>query len=266
VDLGSAAGQNVSGSPASAPSHPAGVSGGVGGQANFEDESAGASLRPPAPAVQPDEAPRQGHHVELEARVEAPSVSYAYPSELGALDEQSATASSSPAAEAWPEDIWEAGGVASSAIRQGQHSPVQDRGDDNFSWGQPGTDRDASTGTDDSVIADPDRWSAVIPGSYASNDADPAAASDSVPVREEEPLAGVAGRGQGVLDMWQPPEGAPALMAGDQQERGMSAAQALEELAAKIRSGELAVPGYEPGMSDAAALTAALAAVLGIRR
>ena len=43
-------------------------------------------------------------------------------------------------------------------------------------------------------------------------------------------------------------------------------AEALELLAARIRSGELTVPGYEPGMSDAAALTAALAAVLGVRR
>jgi hypothetical protein len=43
-------------------------------------------------------------------------------------------------------------------------------------------------------------------------------------------------------------------------------AEALELLASRIRSGELTVPGYEPGMSDAAALTAALAAVLGVRR
>jgi len=59
----------------------------------------------------------------------------------------------------------------------------------------------------------------------------------------------------------QSPGSAPGATAGT-----TPVAEALEHLASRIRSGELTVPGYEPGMSDAAALTAALAAVLGVRR
>ena len=43
-------------------------------------------------------------------------------------------------------------------------------------------------------------------------------------------------------------------------------AEALEMLAQRLRRGELQAPLYRQGMSDAAALTAALASVLGIRR
>jgi hypothetical protein len=45
-----------------------------------------------------------------------------------------------------------------------------------------------------------------------------------------------------------------------------SAARALESLASRVRSGELVLPGYVPELGDAAALAAALAALLGIRR
>lgn len=45
-----------------------------------------------------------------------------------------------------------------------------------------------------------------------------------------------------------------------------SAARALETLAQRVRSGELVVAGYAPELGDAAALAAALAALLGIRR
>jgi len=59
----------------------------------------------------------------------------------------------------------------------------------------------------------------------------------------------------------------PPLSSGPGTTAGTTpVAEALELLASRIRSGELTVPGYEPGMSDAAALTAALAAVLGVRR
>jgi hypothetical protein len=43
-------------------------------------------------------------------------------------------------------------------------------------------------------------------------------------------------------------------------------ADALEAVARRIRSGELPVTGYEAGMGDAAALTAALGAVMGLRK
>lgn len=45
-----------------------------------------------------------------------------------------------------------------------------------------------------------------------------------------------------------------------------AAAAALETLARRIRDGELPIPGYAPGMGDAAALAAALASLLGLRR
>jgi hypothetical protein len=45
-----------------------------------------------------------------------------------------------------------------------------------------------------------------------------------------------------------------------------SAARALETLAQRVRSGDLLLPGYAPELGDAAALAAALAALLGIRR
>jgi hypothetical protein len=43
-------------------------------------------------------------------------------------------------------------------------------------------------------------------------------------------------------------------------------ADALEGLARRIRSGELPVAGYQAGMGDAAALTAVLSAVMGLRK
>lgn len=50
------------------------------------------------------------------------------------------------------------------------------------------------------------------------------------------------------------------------REHSESAARALETLAQRVRSGELVVAGYAPELGDAAALAAALAALLGIRR
>ena len=43
-------------------------------------------------------------------------------------------------------------------------------------------------------------------------------------------------------------------------------AQALELLARRVRDGEIVLAGYEPRLGDAAALAAALAALLGVRR
>lgn len=54
--------------------------------------------------------------------------------------------------------------------------------------------------------------------------------------------------------------------AGNSHANNESAARALEALAHRVRSGELALPGYVPELGDAAALAAALAALLGIRR
>jgi len=45
-----------------------------------------------------------------------------------------------------------------------------------------------------------------------------------------------------------------------------AAARALEALARKVRQGEIELPGYSSEMGDAAALAAALAALLGVRR
>ena len=54
--------------------------------------------------------------------------------------------------------------------------------------------------------------------------------------------------------------------AADSTAHTESAARALETLAQRVRSGELLLPGYAPELGDAAALAAALAALLGIRR
>ncbi len=56
-----------------------------------------------------------------------------------------------------------------------------------------------------------------------------------------------------------------ATEAAEQQEHSETAARALEALAARVRGGELALPGYASEMGDAAALAAALAALLGVR-
>ena len=45
-----------------------------------------------------------------------------------------------------------------------------------------------------------------------------------------------------------------------------AAALALESLARRVRDGEISIPGYTPDMGDAAALAAALAALLSVRR
>jgi len=55
-----------------------------------------------------------------------------------------------------------------------------------------------------------------------------------------------------------------ARRAGD--ESSEAAARALEVLARRVRDGEISLAGYEPRLGDAAALAAALAALLGVRR
>jgi hypothetical protein len=55
-----------------------------------------------------------------------------------------------------------------------------------------------------------------------------------------------------------------ARRAGD--ESSEAAARALELLARRVRDGEISLAGYEPRLGDAAALAAALAALLGVRR
>ena len=49
-------------------------------------------------------------------------------------------------------------------------------------------------------------------------------------------------------------------------ENSEAAARALELLARRVRDGEISLAGYEPRLGDAAALAAALAALLGVRR
>lgn len=49
-------------------------------------------------------------------------------------------------------------------------------------------------------------------------------------------------------------------------ESAEAAARALELLARRVRDGEISLAGYEPRLGDAAALAAALAALLGVRR
>lgn len=55
-----------------------------------------------------------------------------------------------------------------------------------------------------------------------------------------------------------------ARRSGD--ENAETAARALEVLARRVRDGEISLTGYEPRLDDAAALAAALAALLGVRR
>ncbi|WP_411280614.1 hypothetical protein [Gemmatimonas sp.] len=50
------------------------------------------------------------------------------------------------------------------------------------------------------------------------------------------------------------------------EESAEAAAKALEVLARRVRDGEISLAGYEPRLGDAAALAAALAALLGVRR
>ena len=64
-------------------------------------------------------------------------------------------------------------------------------------------------------------------------------------------------------------EGEPwADQARRQSETGgaEAAASVLESLARRVRDGELTLSGYSPDMGEPAALAAALAALLGVRR
>jgi hypothetical protein len=60
--------------------------------------------------------------------------------------------------------------------------------------------------------------------------------------------------------------GQSAALEGESTPHTESAARTLEMLAQRVRSGDLVLPGYAPELGDAAALAAALAALLGIRR
>lgn len=52
----------------------------------------------------------------------------------------------------------------------------------------------------------------------------------------------------------------------DANDGSEAAARALEVLAKRVRDGEISLAGYDPRLGDAAALAAALAALLGVRR
>ncbi len=97
---------------------------------------------------------------------------------------------------------------------------------------------------------------------------------DIMPVNRDtysaSPAPGEAVRGRD--DAWadrarREQDGADSLADRDARENSQeAAAKTLEGLARRVREGELLIPGYDARLGDAAALAAALAALLGVRR
>ena len=86
---------------------------------------------------------------------------------------------------------------------------------------------------------------------------------DIMPIRHERTVAQAhtpTPRSVSAIEPWAD----RARRVGD--ESAEAAARALELLARRVREGEISLAGYEPRLGDAAALAAALAALLGVRR
>ena len=86
---------------------------------------------------------------------------------------------------------------------------------------------------------------------------------DIMPIRHQRPVAPArlpTPRSVSAIEPWAD----RARRVGD--ESSEAAARALELLARRVREGEISLAGYEPRLGDAAALAAALAALLGVRR
>lgn len=86
---------------------------------------------------------------------------------------------------------------------------------------------------------------------------------DIMPIRHERTVAPArvpTPRSLSAIEPWAD----RARRVGD--ESAEAAARALELLARRVREGEISLLGYEPRLGDAAALAAALAALLGVRR
>ena len=165
---------------------------------------------------------------------------------------EEAAEAKSPSAEAWPEDVWHAEETASDA-------------DASDLWRAGGPELESAFGSA-GAAAEP------RPESYP--DASLPSTTPSLEPTERAPAAAVtaldaAGLSRALGAVNTPSaeaEWSRLTAAAGTGTPPMPLAEALELLASRIRSGSLEVSGYEPGMSDAAALTAALAAVLGVKR
>ena len=158
----------------------------------------------------------------------------------------------SPSAEAWPEDVWHQEETGSDA-------------DTSELWRAGGPELEGAFGS---------AGAAAEPRSEAYPDPSLQSTQSAVEPTNTAPAADVtaldAARLSRALGAANTPgaeaEWSRLTAAAGTGTPPMPLAEALELLASRIRSGSLEVSGYEPGMSDAAALTAALAAVLGVKR
>lgn len=173
-------------------------------------------------------------------------------------------------------------------------APAADRG----AVAAVAADRSGPSATDDTTVGEGETWPLDEAGEQVSalaHDLDHVDAAEAEPAAEPHPLD--PGRGRPV-QMWNEDEWmdimpakamsmpsdeptAWAVMARQQAEREVAdqvaddaaairqaeaAAKALEQLAQRVRTGDLPLPSFQPDLGDAAALAATLAALLGVRR
>jgi hypothetical protein len=165
----------------------------------------------------------------------------------------------SPSAEAWPEDAWRDVDDGEEEVKSGDL------------WRAAGPDLRSAFGGVGAPDSVKDESSFYFPPSVGSAPEEPEAVQRGDPARRVGDAEG--GHRDGLtpeLRAMNTPETAAAWSRLTTGSEGgtppMPLAEALELLASRIRSGALEASGYEPGMGDAAALTAALAAVLGVKR
>lgn len=212
-------------------------------------------LRSTAAEAAPDAAVGESAASAAEATREV-DLATAYPIDTSdaASDEIPADAAEarSPSAEAWPEDVWHQEETASDA-------------DTSELWRAGGPELESAFG---SAGAATEARSESYPDPSMQSTPPAAEPTETAPATDVTALdAARLSRALGVVNT----PGAEAEWSRLTAAAGtgtppMPLAEALELLASRIRSGSLEVSGYEPGMSDAAALTAALAAVLGVKR
>ena len=232
------------------------------------DQSAAiASLAAPEPGQASAPPAQQPIGADTPVEANAATVDVADISDATSTNEVDPRASrSSPAAEEWPEDAWAADAVGS----EGDTGEFWTAGDPDLTLGARRADVVSAAATNAAFYiptGTDERGDEERPASAASAAVPAEARSGSRP--EGEPSAESAAY-QPVLNAMNSPAAAAEwtrLTAGTPAEgTPMPLAEALEVLASRIRAGTLQASGYEPGMGDAAALTAALAAVLGVKR
>jgi hypothetical protein len=212
-------------------------------------------LRSTSAEAPPNEAVEESPAVAAETTQEVDLATAAPIATSGAATQEipEATAEGrSPSAEAWPEDVWHEDETASDA-----------EGGDLWRAGGPELDSafgSGGVGAQPRPESHPDASRQSTPSVLEPTEAAPAA--DVTPLD----AAGLSRALEAVNSPSAEAEWSRLTAAAGTGTPPMPLAEALELLASRIRSGSLEVSGYEPGMSDAAALTAALAAVLGVKR